>query len=154
MAASKSFHGTPKPLTGGARDPDANQKARADSWCLGQDKSTWRTSFLHCWFGEPPRYSPDPRALQLLMPDAPEEVADPEQWLFLDTETTGLAGGTGTYAFLVGLAWWEGGGLESRAIVHARIQRGALVAFALAERIAERPVLVTFNGKSFRLAVA
>ena len=27
--------------------------------------------------------------------------------LFLDTETTGLAGGTGTVPFLVGLAWWE-----------------------------------------------
>src|SRR6185437_12902461 len=26
----------------------------------------------------------------------------PERWLFLDTETTGLAGGSGTYAFLVG----------------------------------------------------
>src|SRR5208283_4515817 len=39
-------------------------------------------------------------------------VLDPEKWLFLDTETTGLAGGTGTYAFLVGLAWWDAGGLQ------------------------------------------
>ncbi len=30
---------------------------------------------------------------------------DPEQWLFLDTETTGLAGGTGTYPF-----WWASHG--------------------------------------------
>src|SRR5512136_187707 len=28
--------------------------------------------------------------------------------LFLDTETTGLAGGTGTFAFLIGLGWFEG----------------------------------------------
>src|SRR2546427_1143997 len=28
-------------------------------------------------------------------------LKDPEKWLFLDTETTGLAGGTGTYAFLI-----------------------------------------------------
>ena len=34
--------------------------------------------------------------------------------LFLDTETTGLAGGTGTLAFLVGLAWWEQGRLLHR----------------------------------------
>src|SRR5258708_5309980 len=39
-------------------------------------------------------------------------LEDPEKWLFLDTETTGLAGGTGTYAFLVGLAWWDAGGLQ------------------------------------------
>ena len=31
--------------------------------------------------------------------------------LFLDTETTGLSGGTGTVAFLVGLAWRDGDGL-------------------------------------------
>jgi uncharacterized protein YprB with RNaseH-like and TPR domain len=50
--------------------------------------------------------------MKLLIPEAPDEIADPNQWLFLDTETTGLAGGSGTYAFLVGIAWWEGGGLE------------------------------------------
>ncbi len=27
----------------------------------------------------------------------------PQEWAFLDTETTGLAGGTGTCAFLVGV---------------------------------------------------
>ena len=31
----------------------------------------------------------------------------PERLLFLDTETTGLAGGTGTAAFMVGLGWIE-----------------------------------------------
>ena len=67
---------------------------------------------LRCWCSQPPRYSPDVRALQLLLPEAPNEIADPDEWLFLDTETTGLAGGSGTYAFLVGIAWWEGGGLE------------------------------------------
>ena len=29
--------------------------------------------------------------------------AAPERWAFLDTETTGLAGGSGTYAFLIGI---------------------------------------------------
>ena len=29
--------------------------------------------------------------------------------LFLDTETTGLAGGTGTFPFLIGLGWFEAG---------------------------------------------
>ena len=38
---------------------------------------------------------------------------DPENWLFLDTETTGISGGTGTYAFLIGVAWWEAGGLAT-----------------------------------------
>ncbi len=85
----------------------------------------------------------------LLVPDAPEEVADPAQWIFLDTETTGLAGGSGTYAFLVGLAWWEGGGLEVEQFFMRDYSEERSLLFALAERLAERRVLVTFNGKSF-----
>ena len=104
---------------------------------------------LHCWLGEPARFTPDIRALQLLMPDVPEEVADPEQWIFLDTETTGLAGGSGTYAFLVGLAWWEGGGLEVEQLFMRDFSEECSLLSALAERLAERRVLVTFNGKSF-----
>jgi uncharacterized protein YprB with RNaseH-like and TPR domain len=104
---------------------------------------------LHCWFGKPARFTPDIRALQLVVPDASEEVADPEQWIFLDTETTGLAGGSGTYAFLVGLAWWEGGGLEVEQFFMRDYSEECSLLFALAERLAERRVLVTFNGKSF-----
>lgn len=104
---------------------------------------------LHCWFGEPTRFAPDLRALQLLMPDVPKEVADPEQWIFLDTETTGLAGGSGTYAFLVGLAWWEGGGLEVEQFFMRDFSEECSLLSALAERLAERRVLITFNGKSF-----
>jgi len=104
---------------------------------------------LYCWCGDPPRYTPAIEALRLLMPGAPDEIADPEQWLFLDTETTGLAGGSGTYAFLVGLAWWEGGGLQIEQFFMRDYSEERSLLFALAERIAVRPVLVTFNGKSF-----
>lgn len=75
----------------------------------------------------------------------------PESLLYLDTETTGLAGGTGTVAFMVGLAWIEGGAL--------RIVQWLLAGFsaegALIERVSERltraGVIVSFNGKSFDL---
>jgi len=70
-------------------------------------------------------------------------------WLFLDTETTGLAGGSGTYAFLVGIAWWEGGGLEIEQFFMREYSEERSLLFALRERIAEHPVLVTFNGKTF-----
>ena len=104
---------------------------------------------VRCWCAQPPRYSPELRAVRLLMPDAPDEIADPERWLFLDTETTGLAGGSGTYAFLVGVAWWEGGGLEIEQFFLREYSEERSLLFALQERIAEHPVLVTFNGKSF-----
>jgi len=104
---------------------------------------------VRCWCAQPPRYSPAARALKLLSPDAPDEIADPDEWLFLDTETTGLAGGSGTYAFLVGIAWWEGGGLEIEQFFMRDYSEERSLLFALGERIAEHPVIATFNGKSF-----
>jgi uncharacterized protein len=104
---------------------------------------------VRCWCAQPPSFSPDPRALKLLLPEAPEEIADPGEWLFLDTETTGLSGGSGTYPFLVGLAWWEGGGLEIEQLFMREYSEERSLLFALRERIAGHPVVVTFNGKSF-----
>ena len=104
---------------------------------------------VRCWCAQPSRFSPDARSLKLLLPEAVDEIADPDRWLFLDTETTGLAGGSGTYAFLVGIAWWEGGGLEIEQFFMREYSEERALLFALQERIAEHPVLVTFNGKSF-----
>ncbi len=113
---------------------------------------------LRRWFSEQigdehtlnaPEHEIDPAALSLLAPRAPKEVRDPAQWLFLDTETTGLAGGTGTYPFLVGIAWWDAGGLEVEQFFMREQSEEHSLLVALAERMAERRVLVTFNGKSF-----
>jgi hypothetical protein len=76
-------------------------------------------------------------------------LENPAKWLFLDTETTGLSGGTGTYAFLVGLAWWDAGGLQVEQLFLRDFSEEISLLHELSLRIAERPVLVTFNGKSF-----
>jgi uncharacterized protein YprB with RNaseH-like and TPR domain len=99
--------------------------------------------------GEYAPCNPGSSALHLLMPNAPVEVADPKQWLFLDTETTGLSGGTGTYPFLLGIAWWEGAGLKIEQLFMREYSEERSLLWALAKRLEERPVLVTFNGKSF-----
>jgi uncharacterized protein YprB with RNaseH-like and TPR domain len=101
------------------------------------------------WHSEPALPAVSPAALALLAPDAPPQAADPEQWLFLDTETTGLAGGTGTYAFLVGLAWVDAGGLQVEQLFMRDYSEEHAVLTALAERMSERRVLVTFNGRCF-----
>jgi uncharacterized protein len=104
---------------------------------------------LHCWFADPAAFKPEVGALRLLLGEASKETADPEQWLFLDIETTGVSGGSGTYPFLIGLAWWEGGGLEIEQLFMRDYADEPAVLHALGERLAERKVLVTFNGKSF-----
>src|SRR6266852_1722873 len=111
---------------------------------------------LREWYATPEMCRPDPGALSLLLPQSTpiessllDSVADPEQWLFLDTETTGLAGGTGTYAFLVGLAGWDAGGLQVEQFFMRDFTDEHSLLQELAGRISERPVLITFNGKSF-----
>jgi uncharacterized protein YprB with RNaseH-like and TPR domain len=107
------------------------------------------------WYATPEIYMPDARSLSLLLPpttdatDALRAAADPEQWLFLDTETTGLAGGTGTYAFMVGVAWWEAGGLQVEQFFMRDLEEEHSLLLELSGRMKQRPVLVTFNGKSF-----
>jgi uncharacterized protein len=107
------------------------------------------------WYAAPEMCAPDARSLALLLPQAPdarellESAIDPERWLFLDTETTGLAGGTGTYAFLVGIAWWDAGGLQVEQFFMRDLDEEHSLLVELAGRMAERPILVTFNGKSF-----
>jgi len=106
------------------------------------------------WFSEPigfpaPNRELNDSALRLLAPGAEGDVSDPRQWLFLDTETTGLMGGTGTYPFLVGVAWWDAGGLEVEQFFMREHSEEHALLVTLAERMAERRVLVTFNGKSF-----
>jgi uncharacterized protein len=109
------------------------------------------------WFSTPEFAQPSPVALELLSRTRDEKVSrrtrvaleDPEKWLFLDTETTGLAGGTGTYAFLVGLAWWDAGGLQVEQLFLRDLHEEYSLLQELSARLAERPVLVTFNGKSF-----
>lgn len=69
--------------------------------------------------------------------------------LFYDTETTGLAGGTGTRAFMIGAAQWRDGGLRVRQwlITALSAERDLLAIFA--ETLCEDTILVSYNGKSY-----
>ena len=71
--------------------------------------------------------------------------------LFLDTETTGLAGGTGTIPFLVGVSWWEKGGLTTRQYFLPEPGHEAAMLQELSGLAAGFRVVVTFNGASFDL---
>ena len=69
--------------------------------------------------------------------------------LFLDTETTGLSGGTGTVAFLVGLAWRDGDGLTFVQYFLCDFNQESALLWAVGECVREAGVLVSYNGRSF-----
>jgi hypothetical protein len=68
---------------------------------------------------------------------------------FLDTETTGLAGGTGTAAFLIGLGYVDGDRFRVRQYFMRDYHEEAALLHGLAEDLKRFRHMVTFNGKLF-----
>jgi uncharacterized protein len=71
-------------------------------------------------------------------------------FVFFDLETTGLSGGAGTYAFLVGCGRFaEGGAFLTRQYVLAAFGDERSMLETVARELARAEALVSFNGKSF-----
>ena len=82
--------------------------------------------------------------------------ASPSRWqdiLFLDTETTGLSGGTGTYVFLIGVAYFTEKELVLRQ--HMLLDLGAEREFieGLKAEIEPFRACASYNGKAFDLPI-
>ncbi len=71
--------------------------------------------------------------------------------LFLDTETTGLSGGAGTFPFLIGLGWFEGSSFVTCQLFARDFSEEGAMLHHLCELAAGKQFLVTFNGKAFDL---
>lgn len=78
---------------------------------------------------------------------------EPNSFAFLDIETTGLSGGTGTYAFLIGVGRFEVDDFHlAQYFMVDPIEEAAQLA-ALEEFLAPCKALVTYNGKSFDIPI-
>jgi uncharacterized protein YprB with RNaseH-like and TPR domain len=90
-----------------------------------------------------------PESPALLARDERLSSVDFRRMAFVDTETTGLAGGTGTYAFLVGVGVFE----EESFTVHQFLMRDYHEELAQLSAVGELfdglEAVVSFNGKSF-----
>lgn len=76
-------------------------------------------------------------------------LLEPSRLVFLDTETTGLAGGTGTCAFLIGIGAVEGVQFRVRQFFLRDYPEEKALLHALADALERYEGLVTFNGKTF-----
>jgi uncharacterized protein YprB with RNaseH-like and TPR domain len=83
----------------------------------------------------------------------PETQAGPaSDWVYIDTETTGLSGGVGTLAFMVGVArYLPDAGLMVRQYTLSRFSGEALMLRDLASWVGEDATLCSYNGRCFDL---
>jgi tetratricopeptide (TPR) repeat protein len=73
----------------------------------------------------------------------------PQRWAFLDTETTGLLGCSGTYAFLIGIGRITAEGFRVRQFFMREYAEERSVLAAVERHLAEFDLMVTYNGKSY-----
>jgi uncharacterized protein len=87
----------------------------------------------------------------LLAPISNGEIAaaPPDKWCFLDTETTGLAGGSGTYAFLIGVGRITPQGFRVKQFFMREFGEEASLLSALNEHLKQFSVLITYNGRTY-----
>ncbi len=78
----------------------------------------------------------------------PEEIPV-KNLLIFDLETTGLAGGTGTYPFLVGFGLFEEGGIRLYQYFLPDFGREITAFLDLRNILEDKSILLTYNGKSF-----
>ncbi len=117
---------------------------RGDAFITEQ---TFDRDYLH---GKISPYSDFPLSLVSQWANDPRMRELPiNKFAFLDTETSGISGGTGTYAFLVGAARFVDGKLILRQFFLRDPSEEPAMLEALIHFLAPCEGLVTFNGKSF-----
>ena len=101
----------------------------------------------------------DGRGLQLLDPSlavaSTPSLGAPSanRTVFIDLETTGLSGGAGTVAFLVGCGWFDYGAFQVRQFLLTSFAAERALLAAVAEFFSDADLIVTYNGKTFDLPV-
>jgi hypothetical protein len=97
----------------------------------------------------------DGDTLRLLDPTLPpgDVMGAAERTLFVDLETTGLSGGAGTVAFLVGCGWFDMGAFQVRQFLLTSYAHERALLDAVASCFDAASLLVTYNGKTFDVPV-
>lgn len=103
--------------------------------------------YLFPWGGEDRKIDPD--SLSLLAGEPGWSPSPGDRIVFLDLETTGLSGGTGTYPFLCGIGYFEGEAFIVEQFFMEDYPWERVMLEAVSEKIKEARILSSFNGKSF-----
>ena len=80
-----------------------------------------------------------------------ENVGSRDSIVFLDTETTGIQGGTGMVPFLVGLGYFEGDEFRMAQYFMRDFDEEPSMLYAIGDLLQRFDLVVTYNGSSFDL---
>src|SRR5579864_7193231 len=139
--------------------PPQPRRWHIDEWMPGEEIETGHGKHFETetFYSRHRRHgSADIGSLAELPPDLLETISNgsvrdipPHEWAFLDTETTGLAGGTGTCAFLVGVGRITPEGFRVRQFFMRDYSEEGSLLDALARHLEPFQVLITYNGRTF-----
>jgi len=92
--------------------------------------------------------------LSLAFAKREQQHVDPHDLMFFDTETTGLAGGTGTRAFMIGAADWHacphrGSGLRIRQLMISTMAAETAMLRTFTGWLSPTTVFSSYNGRSY-----
>jgi hypothetical protein len=88
-----------------------------------------------------------------LLRDEPLRPAGSPNPVFIDLETTGLSGGAGTIAFLVGCGFFDLGAFQVRQFLLTSYSAERALLAAAGELLGDADLIVTYNGKTFDVPV-
>jgi len=100
----------------------------------------------------------DPASLSILDPTLRGQTPSGElrtfpRTIFIDLETTGLSGGAGTVAFLVGCGFFDLGAFQVRQFLLTSHSAERALLWAVADFFEGADLIVTYNGKTFDVPV-
>jgi uncharacterized protein YprB with RNaseH-like and TPR domain len=95
------------------------------------------------------RFLPSDLEYLMTLMREPGSVPDRDRIVFLDTETTGIQGGTGTCPFLVGIGYFVGDEFHMVQYFIRDFDEESSMLSALAHQMQQFDLIVTYNGAAF-----
>jgi uncharacterized protein YprB with RNaseH-like and TPR domain len=127
----------------------AGEVVETDAGACLRIEESYPLSYAHGIFSLAQLREQSPQAAARLARDERLQSWDLQKAVFLDTETTGLMRGTGTYVFLVGIGHFAGGVFRVVQFFMRGLEEERAMLQALAGVLDRFEVVVSFNGRAF-----
>lgn len=94
-----------------------------------------------------------PESFSTITSQFKKKLFDPQGTMFIDTETTGLAGGTGTLAFMIGVGYYDQGGFKVRQYFIRDYGEENAALNSLVKFASRFENIITFNGRGYDIPI-